>query len=253
MSATATAGGPVELPQPKVISISSPLVAVNSQAYINGEGFAPAGTSRALGLSELVEGRLPETLNGVCVLVAGIPAPIFSVTPARLGIIVPAVESGAVAIQVIAACGGTEERKSNEDTITVQATSPEFFYAGGEENGLRPVLIRDVDGVRISGAPAGSTVVLTLTGLGATDPATVPGVVSNSPLIEAPQVTIGGSALAAEDIAFAGTSASFPGIYELRIKVPAALPAGDHPIVVTAGGVTTAEGAALAVTGSSSQ
>lgn len=255
--ATATAGGPVVGPQPRIASggITSgggstpPLgvLAVNSQAYVSGEGFAPTGTSRTLGLTDLVEGRLPEVLNGVCILVGGVAAPVFSVTPTRVGFIVPTVAVGSAAVQVIAACGGIEERKSNEESVTLQDASPEFFYAGGGEDGHRPVLIRDLDGVRISGATPGGSVVLTLTGLGATDPATVPGTVGSAPLIEMPSVVIDGTALAPEHILFAGTSAAFPGLYELRIKVPETLAEGARTIAVIVGGVSTVEGVTIAV------
>ncbi|MBI3679153.1 MAG: hypothetical protein HY235_01925 [Acidobacteria bacterium] len=223
------------------------MLAVNSQAIIEGENFAAA--SRTLVAVDLVDGRLPASLLDVCVTFGGVAAPIFMVTPARLGVVVPDVGAGDLPVQVIGNCGRGEERRSNTEIATVQANSPEFYYGGNPQDGKRPVLIRDTDGNRLSGASPSSIILLTLTGLGPSSPLVIPGEVApqGAVLLETPRVTIAGTELAPENILGAGPSPSFPGLYDLRLQLAADLAEGDQPISASVGGVSTPDGAVLPV------
>jgi uncharacterized protein (TIGR03437 family) len=48
-------------------------------------------------------------------------------------------------------------------------------------------------------------------------------------------VTIGGVALGATDILYAGVTPSYIGLYQVNLRVPAGVPSGRQPIVITVG------------------
>ncbi len=58
----------------------------------------------------------------------GVAAPIFGFTPIQVTVQVPRVAQGNVAVQVRRNCAKPDEAKSNLETITAQAATPEFLY-----------------------------------------------------------------------------------------------------------------------------
>lgn len=226
-------------------------VAPNSQAWIVGEGFTTPGVNITLTAADLRDGRLPLTLGDVCVPVAGTQAPIFAVSPTRIGFIVPDA-SGDVSVRVAANCGSSNEVLSDAATLSVFPVSPEFYYSGPTRDGRRPVLMLDPGtGSDIPNAKPGDTVQFILTGLGTTSPPTVPGELGqpNTRLVETIRVQVGGIELRSEDIVLAGASTSFPGLYDLRLRLPSDLRDGDAPIIVNVAGLPTAEGVVVSVRG----
>ncbi len=126
----------------------------------------------------------------------------------------------------------------------------EFFYGGAARDGKRPVLMLDAEkATPLTAVIPGDRVLLSLTGLGVTEPYTVPGEVAQpgAALVESLRVTLGGVELPVENIAFAGGSPSFPGIYDLRITVPADTADGDVAITVTIAGIPSPDGSVLVV------
>ncbi len=256
-TATATAITPAEPTPPRIAEggifsggQSTPalrVLAVGGQAWITGEGFVAASAARELKLEDLTERTLPASLGGVCVSVGGTAAPVFAVAPGRIGIVVPDA-SGEVPVQVTAGCGGETERKSNVAMVTVQAVSPEFYYAGSEGE-TRPVLLRNESREKVETAAPGDVVLLRLTGLGGVTPAVAPGSVpaEESPLAGEVKVYFNGGEVAAENVLFVGASTDFPGLYDLRMKLPGELAEGDLPVQVVIGGVASAENAVLRV------
>jgi uncharacterized protein (TIGR03437 family) len=96
------------------------------------------------------------------------------------------------------------------------------------------------------GSPAqpGESISLFGTGFGATNPA-----ISDGTLVAAPQavttlpaVTIGG---AVAQVTYAGLISA--GVYQINATVPPALPDGNATVTATAGGVTSASNATIAV------
>ena len=77
------------------------------------------------------------------------------------------------------------------------------------------------------------------TGLGATTPALVTGVVPSGsvPLATLPQVTIGG---APATVSFAGVVGGAAGVYQINVQVPSGAANGDLPVIVTAGTASSA-------------
>lgn len=223
------------------------VLAPGSQAWISGESFAGAGAAQELTLADLTAATLPLTLGGVCVSMGGVPAPIFSVAPGRIGVITPDV-AGEIPVQVTSACGTENELKSNVETVTVRAVSPEFYYKGTGD-ASRTVLLRNEARTAVDAAAPGDVVWLRLTGLGAVTPALAPGSVPSEalPLVEPVKLYLNGAELAAEDLLFAGASPDFPGLYDLKIRLSPSLAAGDLPIQLLVGGASTAENAVVKV------
>jgi uncharacterized protein (TIGR03437 family) len=65
---------------------------------------------------------------------------------------------------------------------------------------------------------------------------------------ESISVTVGGIALTPAEILYAGVTQN-AGLYQLNIQLPAAVPAGDQPVVVTIAGVSSPAGGFITVTG----
>jgi uncharacterized protein (TIGR03437 family) len=224
------------------------VLAPGSQAWISGESFTGAASAQQLTLADLTAGALPLTLGNVCVSMGGVPAPIFSVAPGRIGVITPDA-TGDIGVQVTSACGTEAELKSNVETVTVRAVSPEFYYKGGSGDSSRTVLLRNEGRTAVDAVAPGDIVWLRLTGLGAVTPALAPGSVPSEalPLVETVKLYLNGAELAAEDLLFIGASPDFPGLYDLKIRLSPSLAAGDLPIQLVVGGAFTAENAVMKV------
>jgi trimeric autotransporter adhesin len=240
--------------------LSNPPVNVlspNAIVSIFGSNFAPAGTASQAGL---VNGQLPTNVAGVCVEFATVQAPIFAVYPGQINVQVPAVTPGNVPVQVITNCGSPQAIASPPVSVAAQATAPEFFYFTTTSSGANPIAA--VNGVTggyvgasglISGAtftPAAPGQYLTLfaTGFGATNPSFAPGVLpSGIAKVTAPvSITFGGVTLAPADILYVGLS-QFAGLYQVDIQVPANVPDGNQPLVITVGGVASPSAAFITV------
>ncbi|MBI4903905.1 MAG: SMP-30/gluconolactonase/LRE family protein [Acidobacteria bacterium] len=201
-------------------------IAPGSRVVIQGSGFAAAEVN----ITRTADDPLTENLQGTCVRIGGQRALIYLLTPTRIGAVAPDAGTGDHAVQVSTGCDTANELASNEVTVAMQQYSPEFFYAGPEQGGKRPVLMTNNEGVAKAAALAGDTVNLSMTGL--------------STLAEAPVVTLGQNPLPAESVT---ATPGFAGAYAVQIKIPDDQAAGDIAISVTIGGVSTAEGVVLPV------
>ena len=235
-------------------------LAVNSIASIFGSRFAPAGTARQVGPGDLVDGKVPTILDGVCVLFGAQRAPIFAIFPSQLNVQVPQLGVGATTVQVITNCDRPQQEKSNAEPVQIQAAAPEFFYFANNANGRNPIAaVNAVTGAFV-GSPAigtgalfvpahvGDFLTLFATGFGATDPSFVPGELpGKAAQVTGPvTVTFGGVTLAASDILYAGVTSN-AGLYQLNIRVPEGVPDGDQSLVITINGVSSPAGAFITV------
>ncbi len=221
----------------------------NAIVSIFGSNFAPAGTATQAGL---VDGQLPTNLDGVCVEFATVRAPIFGVYASQLNVQVPAVASGSVPVQVITNCDTPQAVASPTVNVAAQATAPEFFYFKTTASGANPIAAIDavtgayigapglIGGATFTPAKSGEYLTLFATGFGATDPPFAPGVLpSGQPKVTAPvSIVFGGVTLAKSDILYVGLS-QFAGLYQVDIQVPAGVPNGSQPLVITVGGVAS--------------
>ncbi len=169
---------------------------------------------------------LPISLAGVSATVNGIAAPLYYVSPGQINLQIP-YEVGAGPAVV----GVNNNGALASFSLNVTPSAPGIFAQAGT---LVPTAI----------ARAGGVLVLYMTGEGDLNPAIVTGV-SPSPatalnMLPAPRlpltVTVGGIQAA---IQFAGLPPFLVGVTQVNFTVPANVPAGVQPVVVTSNGVAS--------------
>uniref|UniRef100_Q025Z3 NHL repeat containing protein n=1 Tax=Solibacter usitatus (strain Ellin6076) TaxID=234267 RepID=Q025Z3_SOLUE len=227
---------------------------------IYGSNFMAAGS--AVQINAVAGGQLSSKFAGVCVTVGGVRAPIFAVATTQITVAIPTLSPGAVPVQVLRNCDDSANQlKSNVITVNAQASSPEFLYLQANANGQNPVAAvsatdgafigteGSIPGANLHPAKSGDILVVYALGLGATSPAQQDGVpapgIANAALPV--NVTIGGVQLAATDILYAGVSPSYIGLYQINLRVPAGVAAGNQPMLLTVGSNQSPTGGYLTV------
>jgi len=204
-----------------------PRVAPGSLASIFGTGLASATTS-ASGFP------LTTTLGGTSVSIAGTLAPLLYVSDGQINFQVPSsTTSGTVGV-VVNGPGGA----SASFNFTVTAQAPSIF-----QYGTNHALAQNADGSLnsdSSAAAAGSYVTVYLTGQGAVDNPVPDGAATpSSPIATATATATATIGPMAATVQFLGLTSEFAGLGQANILVPA-LPSGDYPLVITAGGYISA-------------
>jgi uncharacterized protein (TIGR03437 family) len=210
---------------------------ISSGAWVSIFGSNLGQRTYTLQGSDIVNGMLPTSLQGVSVTINGTPAYIDYISPTQINVLAPDDATlGPVTVQVT-----TAGQTSN--TVTVQKTqfSPAFLTLVGKSVAA---LHADYSVIGAS-APAkpGETILLYGAGFGPTTPAVPSGqmVATAAPLANNVQVTIGGMTA---PVSFAGLVQ--PGLYQFNVTVPA-VPDGDATLAATIGGVGTQSGVTVAV------
>ena len=216
----------------------APRVAPGALATILGSGLGN-GTSKASGFP------LPRSLAGTSVYINQSQVPLLFVSPTQINFQVPSGLTPGTAILFVTVGAG----RSLLYSFTVTSAAPGIF----QHNGNQAVAQNASDGyVRNSPehpAPAGSIVVVYLSGLGAvshpvSDGEATPG----EPLSEAQasfSASIGG--LDAR-VLFLGLTPGFAGLAQANVQIPKSLTNGDYPLVITIGGYFSSS-AILSVSG----
>jgi uncharacterized protein (TIGR03437 family) len=193
-------------------------------------------------------------LGGVQVLFDGNAAPLTYVSALQINAIAPVGLAGKTSTQVTVTYQGFT---SNAVTVPVQATAPGIFAADGTGGGGGAILNQDYSlNVRLNPAARGSVIMIYLTGAGVTAPASVDGAITGitPPFPSLPQsvavgVTIGGIAVPAQNILYAGAAPEqIEGLTQIDVLIPASVTPGPTvPIVVTIGGVSSQSGLTVSV------
>ena len=208
-----------------------------------GTGLAPSGYAAASTIP------FPPILGGVQVMIDNIPAPIYSVTPGEISLVVPyGIGTGVVTIQVINSLG-----QSNTVTVYAGLTAPGVFTL--PQNGLGYGAVQhsaDYSTVTASNpAQPGETVLVYLSGLGAVTPAVTDGAAAPfTPLswtTNTITVYIGGQSVTPS---YYGLVPGSAGLYQLNVQVPTGLTAGDNSLEITGPDSDTAEALIPVGTGS---
>jgi len=242
-----------------------PVRAVSPNAIVTiwGENFLPAGSAPQTAVP--VAGQVPSKVASLCVRFNDLAAPIYLVASNQANVIVPKVTAGAeVSVQAIRNCGEANELKSNSEKVTAKAATPQFLFFVANLDGKSPIagfnVSRGYAYLGASGLKAGATFVparpgdwleLYGVGWGATDPAVEPGAVPGkiAPTAQKVKVTIGGLEVAEQDVYYAGASPATPGLYQLNVRLPAAIPDGDQAVMLEVAGESTPAGAYITVKG----
>lgn len=197
-------------------------VAPGSIVSIYGTGLAQS-TASAPSLP------LPTTLAGVTVRVNNLAAPVFYASPGQINAQVP-FEAPLGTVSVAVSSGDSLVAAGS---ATVQPVAPGLFTLG---QGQSAALNQDYSlNSAARPAPAGSVIVVYVTGLGPVENPVATGLAATAhPLsrVTSPvTATIDGRPA---QLMFAGLAPGFAGLYQVNIVVPQ-IPPGDHPLQLIAG------------------
>jgi uncharacterized protein (TIGR03437 family) len=227
-------------------SVSAPAVSgptISAGGVVDGASFKPGpvapgsivsifGTVLASGTAQATTALLPTTLQSTQVLINGIAAPLFYVSPSQINAQVPWEVTGLfttdLAVQVI-----SNGSPSNVVAAALAITAPGIF-----------VIAHDADNTAVTSAkPAvpGEYLRVYCTGLGTvTNQPSTGAPAPLSPLSYTAQnstVTIAGLSA---NVPFSGLSPGFVGLYQVNVQVPAnVVGASAAPLVLSNGGNST--------------
>ncbi|HWQ35891.1 MAG TPA: IPT/TIG domain-containing protein [Blastocatellia bacterium] len=179
---------------------------------------------------------LPTTLAGTQVLINGVPAPLYFVSPTQINFQIPAstaatysatVQSNTATIEVI-----SNGQLIRAGAVQVAPAVPAIFTADASGSGAAAAL----DGFTFTPAPFNAKqangqpniIAVFGTGLGA-DATDVDGNVSASV-----QATIDGSAVT---VNYAGRAPGFTGLNQVNIVLPANITSGNHTVIISRNGI----------------
>lgn len=219
-------------------------VAPGSWIEIFGTNFA--SLSRGWGGGDFDNGKAPTILENVQVSVDGKAAAVAFVSPTQVNVQVPDdIASGPIPVRVKTPGGETAAA-----TITGAPRAPGILAPAQfvSTTGRRYVgaLFPDgttfvgpsglVAGANFRGARPGERVLVYGVGFGATDPAKPAGqIVTGTSTVPGLQIRIGDQPVTFE---YGGLAPNFVGLYQFNLVVPN-LAAGDYPIVMTVGSIST--------------
>jgi uncharacterized protein (TIGR03437 family) len=262
-----TVGASVSTPGPAIdhvegSGLSVPAVtALSANGFFSvfGANFAPAGTSRQLASSDVVNGLLPTNLASTCVIAGSAPAFLTYVSPTQINGIAPVLPiTGSAAVSVVSNCGTANPVTSPAVSVRVASASPEFLYWTQNASGQDPVIAVDavhgdyigqpglIPGVTFRPAVAGDILTLYGIGFGQTAAGPVPGLLppAADSVPSGYSVTIGGKTVA---VSYAGVAPTIAGLYQVNITLPSGIAPGNYSIVLSVNGVSTPAGAFLAI------
>ena len=201
--------------------------APNTIGTIYGKNLAYATV--ALSADEIHGGTIPSVLpgTGVAILVCGIPAGIYYVSPTQINFLIPSVLDPAPCT-ILEAIDGLE---GPSIMIQLNAAAPAFFQLNAAN-----VIATQPDGAVITPqnpAHPGDVVVLYATGLGAVVPPLedreVPTAIQWIAALGDLMVTLDGMPVDSSQILYAGVAPGFAGLYQINLQLPAGL--GANPAI----------------------
>ncbi len=228
---------------------------VNANGVVSAASFSPAaapspgeivsvfGARLADGVVVAESLPLPQRLGDTVVLLGGRVLPLVFVSDGQVNAVVPFDIPPGTAHQLVVRKGS---RVSVPEAVAVQPAEPAVFTIDlmGRGQGHAYVIPTPTEQVladRANPAKAGDAMVLYCTGLGAVIPPAVAGTPTPSDALRRTTaevaVTIGG---VTAQVAFAGLTPGFTGLYQVNVTVPAGVEPGDQvPVVVTIGGISS--------------
>ncbi|MBI3210856.1 MAG: SBBP repeat-containing protein, partial [Candidatus Solibacter usitatus] len=230
----------VQPPPPPPPSIGS----VVSAASAIGGAVAPGEIVNIGGVNL---GPATAVIGQTRVLFDAIAAPVLSASGNLVMAIVPYGVAGKSATQIVVEYQGS---RSSPLSVPVVATKPALFTTNGIGRGQ--AVAAHLDGTANSAEnpiPANEIVTLQGTGAGLTEPDSVDGLVASEdwpPIAAAVSVKFGD--IAAEEIFFAGgVKGKTAGYFQIQLRVPATVPAGTVPVIVTIGTAASQTGVTIVV------
>jgi uncharacterized protein (TIGR03437 family) len=234
-----------------VVNAASGVATIESGSWVTvyGTNLAPStvATGRSWNSADIVNGVLPTTLDGTSVTINGKAAAISWISNNQLNVQAPDDASTGPVDVVVKTANGT----SAAGSVNLQQISPGVFtlatkYAAAVLPDGSYAVAQGVLGSSVAtrGATAGDVVQVFGTGFGPTSPAVTSGVVYSGAAATANAVaaSIGGVPAAVQ---FAGITGA--GLYQINVTVPAGVPGGDQPLVLSVGGIPTQDNLYLTI------
>ncbi len=212
--------------------------APGEQIAVYGTHLAPAGTTAVAS-----QFPLPLTEAGVSAMVNGVAAPFYYVSPGQIDLQIPYETTTGPAILAV-----NNNGQVAIFPLAVASTAPGLYG------------LWSVSGVPATIAQQGAVLVAYMTGEGDVTPSLATGATPSSSTavssLPTPRqtvaVTVGGVAVAPNQLLFVGIPAGLAGVTQINFMVPANAPLGAQPVVVSVGGVASPP-VNLTVTAASSQ
>lgn len=226
VAVSVSASGSGSVAAPAVTSVSNG--ASFKQSFAPGAVLSVFGTQLAPVTQSASSVPLPLSVSGVAVLVNGIAAPLYYVSPSQLNVQIP--------YETTVGSSATLSINNNGQVTThsfqVAAAAPGIFTTSA--GALVPT----------ASAALGQEVAFYITGTGAVSPAIADGAApaTSTALANLPKpaqsttVTIGGVAATMD---FIGIPAGLVGVTQINVQVPEGIGAGSQPVVVTVDGVAS--------------
>ena len=253
LTPVAAASGPAITSVQNGTTFQSTALAPNMYATIKGTGLSTGNSRIWAGTDFTGSGTKPPTaMDTVSVTVNGTAAYIYYISPTQINFITPATSASGNGIQVVATVNGIA---SSPASVTMQAVSPSLFsYQPGTSDDLKyAIAVHGANNALIGksglfpSAPTATTpaargelITLYGTGFGPTSPAVPAGVLTDSAtlyeVLPSPIVTVGGVPATAR-VFLVATLFQF---YQVNLTLPANVPTGDQPIVLTVNGTPSA-------------
>jgi uncharacterized protein (TIGR03437 family) len=204
----------------------SGLYAPNTFVTIYGQNLAY--TTRALLPSDIAGGTLPTVLpgTGLRVLLNGISANIYYVSPTQVNFLVPtSLIAGPVNLQLV-----VDSAAGPAIPIMLGTSAPSLFQLDAVT-----VLGVHLDNSLItpaSPAQSGEVVVLYATGVGPTSPSAIPDQIPNAAATVTPlssfSLLMNGTAVDPHQILYVGVTPGFAGLFQINWQIPANAPANPE-------------------------
>ena len=218
-------------------------LAPNAIGSIYGQGLSY--TTASLDVADLAAGVLPIGLGAVNVLVGGLPATLFYVSPTQINFLVPSILiPGRTTVQVV-----HDGLAGPSAKIDIADASPALFQVDAQT-----AIATRLDGSLVtSAAPGRPGDVLTLyaTGLGHTVPPvsyrSIPNKAAPLERLAEFQVLLDGAPLDRSLVLYAGVAPGYAGLYQINVKMPDAV--GPNPAVqISLGALISPPGLLLPLT-----
>ncbi len=228
----------------------------NSAVTVPGSVVTAAG-SEFTGQGKMFDAMLDEngmlmtTLDGACVQVNQVKAPLLHLTDSTVMFEVPADTAvGMAQVQFVRGCDTPEAVVSNALTVQVAAARPVLFTHGADPasaaalhvDGALVGVPESVAGHESRPARPGDVVTLFGTGFGPVSPALGTGEISTTPRSLAANMfsaSIGTLQLPATDLLYAGLTPYSTGLYQVTMRIPEAAPEGSHVASINVDGLVS--------------
>jgi uncharacterized protein (TIGR03437 family) len=231
-----------------LFAVGTPVASINQSGIVNGANFvstivAPGEIVSIFGLNlgpatgqqtQATAGFLATTQAGISVTFDGTPAPLYYVGANQINLQVPWEVAGKTSTTVLVANNG---QNSLPYTLSLRPLDPAMFVAG---NGR--VTVVDQAGNQITPsnpASAGQQLSIYATGLGSVNGTIKTGQLTPAGTLFSTTAPASVTAGANASVSFCGLAPGFVGLYQINFTLPASLTAGDQPLVLGIGNLTS--------------